>query len=92
MLQHIGREQLYTHQPEITSDNVLDVISKAMTKFRQNADDCQFLLNYEKGDQLYHCFRVYDRSLFMAMEYRQCRHGKDSPECLVLYHGIDGYY
>lgn len=51
MLQHIGREQLYTHQPEITSENVLDVISKAMTKFRQNADDCQFLLNYEKGDQ-----------------------------------------
>jgi len=50
-MNHIGRAEIYTHYPYIDSSNVIDIIQKSMTPFRENADDCQFLINYEKGIQ-----------------------------------------
>lgn len=48
---HIGRKVIYTHYPAIDRSNVLDVIQTAMPIFRENAADCQYLLDYEKGIQ-----------------------------------------
>ena len=50
-LHHIGRKVILTHYPVIDRTNVLDVIQTALPIFRENADDCQFLINYEKGVQ-----------------------------------------
>ena len=50
-LNHIGRKTIMTHYPVIDQSNILDVIQSAMPIFRENAADCQFLLDYEKGIQ-----------------------------------------
>ena len=50
-LNHIGRKTIYTHYPVIDKSNIVDVIQTAMPIFRENAADCQFLLDYEKGVQ-----------------------------------------
>ena len=50
-LHHIGRKTIFTHYPVIDKTNVLDVIQTAMLVFRENAADCQFLIDYEKGLQ-----------------------------------------
>lgn len=46
-----GRRQIFTHEVEITSDNLIKVLQQAMIDFLPNADDCTFLLDYEKGNQ-----------------------------------------
>lgn len=46
-----GRKVLYTDVKEITRDNIIKVLRQAMLDFLPNADDCTFLLNYEKGIQ-----------------------------------------
>lgn len=50
-LHHIGRKTILTHYPVIDGSNILDVIQSAMPTFRENAADCQYLLDYEKGVQ-----------------------------------------
>ena len=50
-VQHIGRKVILTHYPTIDRSNVLDVIQTALPVFRENAADCQYLLDYEKGIQ-----------------------------------------
>ena len=50
-LNHIGRKIITTHYPVIDRTNILDVIQSAMVTFRENAADCQFLIDYEKGVQ-----------------------------------------
>ena len=50
-LNHIGRKVILTHYPVIDRSNILDVIQSAMVTFRENAADCQFLIDYEKGVQ-----------------------------------------
>ena len=42
---------LFTPYKEINSDNVIKVVEDAMQGYRENADDCEFLLNYASGDQ-----------------------------------------
>ena len=46
-----GRKIIYTDVPEITYENVVEVLRAAMTVHTQNVDDITFLLNYEAGEQ-----------------------------------------
>ena len=46
-----GRRVIYTGEKEITRDNVIDVLQKAMTVHRKNRAEIIFLKNYEKGIQ-----------------------------------------
>ena len=46
-----GRRIIYTGEKEITRDNVIDVLQKAMTVHRKNRAEIIFLKNYEKGIQ-----------------------------------------
>lgn len=46
-----GRNVILTSYKEITEANVVEVITDAMRLFRENADDCQFLLDYASGEQ-----------------------------------------
>lgn len=46
-----GRHTLQTPVKAITKDNVTTVIQSVMAKFRENAGDCQFLLDYKAGTQ-----------------------------------------
>lgn len=46
-----GRKVLYTPYKEINEANVIKVVQDAMTLYRENADDCEFLLNYASGNQ-----------------------------------------
>lgn len=48
---HIGRKILYTDVPEITYDNVLDVVSKAIGGHEENAARIDYLLRYDAGEQ-----------------------------------------
>lgn len=46
-----GRNILFTEEPEITYENVLDVLRNVYTAHAQNANRIQFLLNYDGGEQ-----------------------------------------
>lgn len=46
-----GRKKIYTDVTEITSDNVIDVLNKALIAHDQNVLQIQFLINFEKGLQ-----------------------------------------
>lgn len=46
-----GRLTLQTPVKAITKDNVISVIQSVMAKFRENASDCQFLIDYKSGIQ-----------------------------------------
>ena len=46
-----GRRVIYTGEKEITRDNVIDVLQKAMTVHLKNRAEIIFLKNYEKGIQ-----------------------------------------
>lgn len=50
MLQ-FGRQIIYTDEVQITNDNIIDVLKKAMQYHNKNASDCKFLIEYEKGLQ-----------------------------------------
>lgn len=47
----IGRIQLFTDVPEITYQNVIDVVRKAFSKYQKNITDINFLLNFDAGIQ-----------------------------------------
>lgn len=47
----IGRKILYTDVPEITYDNVLDVVRRVIADHELNAARIDYLLRYEAGDQ-----------------------------------------
>ena len=46
-----GRNIITTTYKEVTRDNVIEIIQKAMPFFTRNAKDCDFLLNYRAGVQ-----------------------------------------
>ena len=46
-----GRKVLFTPYKEINDTNVIQVVQDAMKAYRENADDCEFLLNYALGEQ-----------------------------------------
>lgn len=46
-----GRKEIFTDEQEITRDNIILVLQKAMPYFTTIASDCHFLLNYEAGEQ-----------------------------------------
>lgn len=46
-----GRRQIFTHEREITRENLIKVLRQAVLDFLPNAGDCTLLLNYEKGRQ-----------------------------------------
>jgi len=47
----IGRKTLYTSEPIITYDNVIDILRKVLPLHEQNVTRIDFLNNYEKGEQ-----------------------------------------
>lgn len=46
-----GRQIIWTDEPEITDENVIDVLRKAIPVHRKNAMEIDFLDKYEKGFQ-----------------------------------------
>lgn len=46
-----GRKEIFTDVKEITRENIIPVLRKAMLEHLMNADDCTELLKIEKGDQ-----------------------------------------
>ena len=46
-----GRRQIYTSEKEITRDNVIKVLTKALAVHEMNRQEILFLLDYEKGIQ-----------------------------------------
>ena len=48
---HMGRKEIFTDVREITSENLIEVLQKAMITFSTNASECNYLQNYEKGNQ-----------------------------------------
>ena len=50
MLQ-FGRKVITTDAASIDYNNIIDVLRKAVSEHENNASDCKFLLNYEKGKQ-----------------------------------------
>jgi SPP1 family phage portal protein len=56
MNNYFGREQIFTDKKEVTSENVLEVISNVETKHKKNALQIKYLYNYYKGKQ-----KIYER-------------------------------
>lgn len=50
-IEYRGRIKIYTDVKEITEDNVIQVLSTAMTKHETNRTQIRNLINFEKGDQ-----------------------------------------
>lgn len=50
-IEYRGRIKIYTDVKKITSNNVIDVLSRAMIKHEQNCTQIRYLINFEKGDQ-----------------------------------------
>lgn len=48
---HYGRKILYTDVPEITYDNVLEVLRKAYTEHLDNSGRIDYLIRFEEGEQ-----------------------------------------
>ncbi len=46
-----GRSILLTSYKEINAGNVIKVVQDAFKLYRENANDCEFLLNYASGEQ-----------------------------------------
>ena len=46
-----GRNQIFTAYKKITAENVIEVVTDAMKLYREDARDCQFLLDYASGEQ-----------------------------------------
>lgn len=47
----IGRQKIFCDEPEITRDNIIEILQKAYAKHRQNVLEMQFLIDYERGIQ-----------------------------------------
>lgn len=48
---HLGRRVIYTAEPTITRENLIDVLTAAKSIHTMNVSDIKYLLRYEKGDQ-----------------------------------------
>lgn len=48
---HYGRQRIILDYPEITSENLFEVMQKALGIHNQNARDCDYLIHYFLGDQ-----------------------------------------
>lgn len=48
---HYGRQRIILDYPEITPDNLYQVMQKALGIHNQNAQDCEYLIDYFLGDQ-----------------------------------------
>ena len=46
-----GRTKVYTDQPIITKENIIDVLRKGYSNYEANFADIKYLLDYEKGKQ-----------------------------------------
>ena len=46
-----GRRRIYTDEPEITRENIIPILRKAYTTHLQNANEIQYLIDYERGIQ-----------------------------------------
>lgn len=47
----VGRREIFTDEPFVTSENIIPIMQKAMKVFPEIAKECTFLLEYEGGDQ-----------------------------------------
>ena len=47
----IGRQRIYTSEPVITYDNVIDILRKATSVHEKNATQMKYLDDFEKGEQ-----------------------------------------
>lgn len=47
----LGREVIYTSEPYVTRENLINVLSSARPIHDRNVRDIRYLLRYEKGDQ-----------------------------------------
>lgn len=50
-MESIGRIQLFTDVPQITYENVIDVVRKAFSKYQTNVFDINYLLEFDAGIQ-----------------------------------------
>ena len=50
-LTRLGRQIIYTTEPTVTKDNLLDILYAARSTHLKNVTDIKYLLNYEKGKQ-----------------------------------------
>ena len=48
---HYGRQRIILDYPEVTPENLFEVMQKALGIHNQNARDCDYLINYWLGDQ-----------------------------------------
>ena len=48
---HYGRQRIILDYQEVTPDNLFEVMSKVLPIHKQNAKDCDYLINYFLGDQ-----------------------------------------
>lgn len=48
----LGRVNIYTSEPYVTADNLINVLTEAKGQHMSNVADMNRLLNYEKGDQI----------------------------------------
>ena len=48
---HLGRRVIYTTEPMITRENLIDVLTAAKSIHTMNVSDIKYLLRYEKGNQ-----------------------------------------
>ena len=46
-----GRTPILTPETEVTRENIIDILHRAIPVFEKNANDCQYLYNYYKGKQ-----------------------------------------
>lgn len=47
----LGRQVIYTPEPMVTRENLINVLTSAKAVHMQNVNDIKYLLRYEKGDQ-----------------------------------------
>ncbi len=59
----IGRLEIFTDEPEITEKNVIRVLRNALPKHLINANRCDFLLNYEAGEQPLKRIKTYRKDI-----------------------------
>lgn len=59
----IGRLEIFTDEPEITEKNVIKVLRNALPKHLINANRCDFLLNYEAGEQPLKRIKTYRKDI-----------------------------
>lgn len=48
---HYGRQRIILDYPDITPDNIFEVMQKALGIHNQNSRDCDYLIHYFLGDQ-----------------------------------------